>query len=443
MLPQQFPNNMGPMGAFNMPFFPPQMMQDAFIVPPPVEATEEKIILQTLVERRSRRETFKDALNSLHGKNGHTASQWKDYYLDHKDRLDETISVYLNPPKVALQAIKKPSPSAFKVEPSPPRSLPPKRSTSVQRPPQPAAGKRSTINSLTAPTPVFGDRLPAPNAEIRIPNPPSRSPSPPNIVIPQGRGNKYTPEDRDFFLKFIAWRLKGDPTLTRNDLCSLLAEKAPHHTAQSWASYWSNKHDVPDKILAAAKGDDSDSDESESEQEEKRPVRRRPKYKDSSSEEEDEEDVNNAQSEPESDGDDDEPIKMMSESDMGPRGGPFTDADLYVTAKYTLSMPNFDDASGKERWQPYSERRSAKSWGEYYRRNEDAITRLARKMKKHGHDLSGPGGSASICTQRARPSWASSDSKAKRKHSADPDADGEDDNEYPPSRNKRGRGGEA
>ncbi|KAG6911548.1 hypothetical protein DXG01_011850 [Tephrocybe rancida] len=447
MQPQQFPNGMAPMGGFNMPFFPQQMMQDNFNVLSPVERVEEKIILQTLVESRNRRETYKDALNSLHGKNGHPASQWKDYYLDHKDRLDETISLYLNPPKVALQAIKKPSPSTFKVEPSPARSLPPKRPGSVQRP-QPTTGKRNTINSLTAPAPVFGDRLPAPNADLQIPDPPSRSPSPPTVVIPAARGNRYTPEDREFFLKFIAWRLKGDPTLTRNDLCALLAERAPHHTAQSWASHWSNKHDLPDKILAAAKGDESESEESEPEPEAKRAARRRPKYKDSSSEEEEEdEEDNDAQSEPESDGDDDEPIKVFSESDMGPKGGSFTDADLYVTAKYTLTLPKFDEASGKERWQPYSERfpqRSAKSWGEYYRRNEDAITRLARKMKRQGH-VSGE--SASLRTQRARPSWAYPDTndsqQAKRKHGADMDADGEDDNGNPLSRNKRGRGGEA
>lgn len=442
-----------------MPFFPQQMLQEAaFAMTAPVEPADEKILLQALVESRSRRGTYKDALNGLHGRNGHPASLWKDYYLDHKDRLDETISVYLNPPKVALQAIKKPSPSAYKTETSPviPPRAPPKRQTpsdrSGHRTPQPTTGKRNTINSLTAPAPVFGDRLPAPNAEIQIPDPPSRSPTPPNIVVPhRGRGNKYTPEDREFFLKFIAWRLKGDPTLTRNDLCALLAEKAPHHTSQSWASYWSNRHDLPDKILAAAKGDDYDSNESDSEEEEKITVRRRPKYHDSSSEDEDEEEGeedDKADAAAESDDNDDEPIKVWSESEMGPKGGPFTDADLYVTASYLASFPNFDEASGKERWQPYSEsfpQRSAKSWAEYYRRNESSLRRLVRKMKKQGHVVSGE--SSSIHTQRGRPSWASADTtdshQSKRKHSADLDADGEDDDESPPNRNKRGRGGEA
>ena len=91
---------------------------------------------------------------------------------------------------------------------------------------QPSNGRRSTINSLTAPAPVFGNRLPAPNAEIKIPDPPSRSPSPPTNIIPhRGRGNKYTQEDRDFFIKFVGWRLKQDPTLTRQDICDLLSQK--------------------------------------------------------------------------------------------------------------------------------------------------------------------------------------------------------------------------
>ena len=147
--------------------------------------------------------------------------------------------------KTSLPTIKKPSPASFKREPSP-HPLPSRASVSapsakrIQKkstpqsahstPPlpkdAPQGSRRSTINSLTAPSPVYGDRLPPPNAEIKIPDPPSRSPSPPSNVIPhRGRGNKYTKEDRDFFIKFIGWRLKHDPSLTRLDLCNLLAEK--------------------------------------------------------------------------------------------------------------------------------------------------------------------------------------------------------------------------
>jgi len=186
---------------------------------------------------------------------GHSASLWKDYYLDHKDRIDAWIAMCLQKDNdkssvprddlsfserghsaTLMGTAKKPS---FKQESSPnasarlgisaPPVRPPKKSNQPTPPlplEQPSNSRRSTINSLTAPAPVFGTRLPAPNAEIKIPDPPSRSPSPPTNIIPhRGRGNKYTQEDRDFFIKFVGWRLKQDPSLTRHDICDLLAEK--------------------------------------------------------------------------------------------------------------------------------------------------------------------------------------------------------------------------
>lgn len=136
----------------------------------------------------------------------------------------------------SIKTTKKPSPAsfAFKLEQSPgvsssvSVSVPEKRprhSENSTPPIQASGSRRSTINSLTAPTPVFGGRLPAPNSEIKIPDPPSRSPSPPTTIIPGKRGNRYTQEDRDFFIRFVGWRLKGDPSLTRNEICNLLAEK--------------------------------------------------------------------------------------------------------------------------------------------------------------------------------------------------------------------------
>lgn len=189
---------------------------------------------------------------------GHSASLWKDYYLDHKDRIDAWITMCLQKDNdkssvprddisksassergqsaIFSGTAKKPS---FKDESSPSLSArvgisappvkllkKPNQSTPPLPIEQSTNSRRSTINSITGPAPVFGNRLPAPNAEIKIPDPPSRSPSPPTNVIPhRGRGNKYTQEDRDFFIKFVGWHLKQDPTLTRQDICDLLAQK--------------------------------------------------------------------------------------------------------------------------------------------------------------------------------------------------------------------------
>lgn len=405
-----------------MPFISQQIIQDAFAMSAPVEAADEKILLQALLDSRSKKESYKDALNSLHGKNGHSASLWKDYYLEHKDRLDNWIHVYLNSPGIALQTIKNSSTANLKTEHSP--VLPTRVSSKPVKPIEQSAqkGRRSTINSLTAPEPTYDDRLPAPNAELKVPEPPSRSPSPPTTIIPQGRGNKYTPEDREFFLKFISWRLKYDPTLNRNDLCAQLAEKAPHHTPQSWGSYWSNHHDLPDKILAAARGDDNYDDPKSDE--EQIPTRRRPTYRESSSEE-DEDDNEEDVAEEESEDDDDASIQSFSESEMGSKGGPFTDADLYVTANYVADFSAFYEASAKERWQPYSERfpqRSAKSWTEYYRRYERQIERLARKIRARKNNEQKE--TSVIRSQQARPAWATSSNinQPKRKHDAEDEA---------------------
>ncbi|KDR85349.1 hypothetical protein GALMADRAFT_53006 [Galerina marginata CBS 339.88] len=453
---QQFPNNIPPMAPFNMSFLPQQLIQEAYAMSAPVEGSDEPILLTKLLSAARRKESYKDALNSLHGKNGHSASLWKDYYLDHRERLDGWITMCLQKEQEgdrsstgargfqrsassdvdrvkSIPTIKKPSPASFKREPSPhasysrvsisaPSIKRPQRKSDQSTPPLGKdQGRRNTINSLTAPSPVYGGRLPAPNAEIKIPDPPSRSPSPPTNVIPhRGRGNKYTKEDRDFFIKFVGWRLKQDPALSRLDICNLLADKAPHHTAQSWASHWSNNHDIPDKILAAARGDeyisDGASSSEEAEEEEKAPTRRRPKYKDpSTTEESDNSESDVEKGEPAYDDDDDKPLRHYAEKDMGDSGSPFTDADLYVTAKYIAASQNWEDTTSKDRWEPHHQKhpqRSAKSWAEYYRRNEHSLMKLANKIKKEGTNPSYSSGS-SIHTQCARPTRTPP--KAKRK----------------------------
>jgi len=56
------------MTAFNLPaFFPQQIMQEAFSMSSPVEAEDEPMLLNRLLTYARRKESYKDALNSLHG----------------------------------------------------------------------------------------------------------------------------------------------------------------------------------------------------------------------------------------------------------------------------------------------------------------------------------------------------------------------------------------
>ena len=147
------------------------------------------------------------------------------------------------------------------------------------------------------------------------------------------------------------------------------------------------------------------------------------------------------------DGDDEDgPVRVYSESEMGSKGGPFTDADLYITAKYVAFFSDFENATTRERWDPYNELVSeisssclkhhsdftsipngpqkpglniivdtstvrsdiADCRGQTY--PSAAIKRLGARIRRQENS------SGSIDSRRARPSWASNSSRWKRKH---------------------------
>lgn len=284
---QQIPNAMLQMAPFNVPLISQHIIQEAFAMSQPVNATDEPTLLTALLKAKQTDRNFKEALNGLHGvlifsplflcihyfiqTNSHSASLWKDYYLEHKERLDDWIEMCIkkekaggshnhaqpahssvrSPPAATNEnswkwsgvTVKKPSPASFNRETSPhsvakssrfSNSTPPvklpsrgaKKSSSVMKELTTVEGRgRKTMNSLSVAEPVFGNGLLPPNACIKIPDPPSRSPSPPTNVVFQRRGNRYTKEDREYFIKFLSWRLKQNPSLSRQELCEMLAEK--------------------------------------------------------------------------------------------------------------------------------------------------------------------------------------------------------------------------
>jgi len=67
MPPQPFPSGNVPLAGFSVPFISQQIIQDAFAMSAPVEAADEKVLIQALIDSRSKKETYKDALNGLHG----------------------------------------------------------------------------------------------------------------------------------------------------------------------------------------------------------------------------------------------------------------------------------------------------------------------------------------------------------------------------------------
>ncbi|KAG2159707.1 uncharacterized protein EDB93DRAFT_1259894 [Suillus bovinus] len=445
---------------------PQQLMQDFLRLTIPVgqSPNDDSILAQALFDCKQSGKTYRQALEGLHGVNNHAANLWKDYYLDHHDRFDVLVA-RLADQSQTLKAVKKPfnsnraSTSTTKSasplnnrdrdsrkrlpSPSPPlrQSRPPKRSTPTAISTAPSLGyrppkrPRATLNSLSAP--LLPTNLPSKlmplQADITLPRPPSRSPTPPTRIEPGTNGNRYTEEDRAYFLKFISWRLSQDASLTKKELCAMLNEKAPHHSAPSWASHWHARHDIADKILYSFQGDDEDEDEEEGDEDDEDSDS--PNAPSDAMEDSETEVIRQTTStlrstksdarfpktkigasrrvasssrhspSPSCDNYDASATTDTDEADMGAIGGSFTPADWRIIARYVARTPGWNDMVGRERWEgflakfPDSER-SEKSWGEFYRRNEDAIISLAAHYK--GTKWS----SNSIKMQQGRPSWA-------------------------------------
>lgn len=128
-------------------------------------------------------------------------------------------------------------------------------------------------------------------------------------------------------------------------------EQAPHHTASSWGSFWSNNHDLPDKILASARGE---MDRSDDEAELPNTKKSKPNYKEmTTSEDESGEEQDDSCDDSDSST---KPVCHYSESDMGEKNGPFTEADFYFVAKYIASTPNWATLRSKDRWEVFHEK---------------------------------------------------------------------------------------
>ncbi|KAI6162070.1 hypothetical protein EDD17DRAFT_1579788 [Pisolithus thermaeus] len=382
-------------------FLPQHFMQEFLRLSTPVgqNPDDDAVLVRALHDSRQNGKTYKQALEGLHGINNHAANLWKDYYLDHHDRIEMLVSRLNQQPKTVkkpfttIPAVQERSGQKRKLSPtlasdrSSPKlrgrtpklsqskrfsHTPPAQTTTTIRPPK---RLRATMNSLSAdPVPTANTMvrgLTPPHADIPIPDPPSRSPTPPTKIHIGTHGNRYTPEDRDYFIKFITWRLKHDPSYHKKGT-------VPHHSSTSWASHWHTRHDLADKILAAyQRGVDT---ESRATKHHSPPLGDPWPYC----------------SDQDADTEDDE-------ADMGEPGTPFTRGDWCMFARF-MARVDWDEMVPKERFDTFAEshdtERSAKSWAEFYRKNQDALLKLSKRYSKQDED------SEDIHNRRARPSWA-------------------------------------
>jgi hypothetical protein len=246
-------------------------------------------------------------------------------------------------------------------------------------------------------------------------------------VVPGVRGNRYTEEDQKFFIEFISYELNRNPELTKSEIIDMLHSKVtsalfsssliinwifikcPHHSASSWSQWWARHHDLPDKIYAAAHGEDvdrskdsdgSDADDGSDASYDARgsDFDFRPKSGDGetsepASDESCEDHGSDYMDDNASRSDDDSSRRRRSSSEkgMGQSGEPFTKADLRAVAKHLAYLSEEDGLTKTEIWKSFGRKvsvvamhyylnafelfeqytqRAWKSWAEFHRRNE-------------------------------------------------------------------------
>lgn len=173
--------------------------------------------------------------------NDHSASSWKDYYLEHGDHIDLLVIEH------GLQFSK--SPSSRDV---PTRSSQNQENCTNFNVPESPLGTPSTLQPVRPQSPLVDDKsFPAsPIAghhhrtrtsnvhhkghrakacyevlDMQIPPPPSRSPSPPVVDADELPSRSYTDAEKAFFVTSIQWQLKNDPLKSKNALSWELSEK--------------------------------------------------------------------------------------------------------------------------------------------------------------------------------------------------------------------------
>ncbi|KLO17069.1 hypothetical protein SCHPADRAFT_994695 [Schizopora paradoxa] len=426
----------------------------------PFVPMDEHKLAQVLFQQTTSGVTYKAAIETMHGFDGYAAYAWKDFYLEHKQKVDRIVDDYKAHairPSVRLEE----RPNDVKRELSASVSLSAKEEQQQQRkkskegsnPPKASkekdkgkvksrareevsissASRRKTFNSLSV-TPADNLLALVPpgvaiDAHTGLPAAPSKRPTAPTSVISKGfrgRGNAYTEEDTAFFYQLAAWELANNPNATKGSICELLSELAPHHSALSWRTFWGRHEDVADKMLMLSELSDVDREErirawkndgtTAAASTASGRATKKVSYAESSSESEVEEIAESDSHENDSsddDAEDDEDEDAIGSTDdeenaLGTSGTLFTAAEMRVLAKHIASVPGW--FKGQKDWSGFVDKysqRTAASWREYYRRRQKEVDEAARKYMKRAKRAAE---SNSVHQQRGRPSWASTGS---------------------------------
>ncbi|KAI0375553.1 hypothetical protein BV20DRAFT_1117115 [Pilatotrama ljubarskyi] len=275
---------------------PPPPQQQA-IPPAPVGSVlnDEALLVEALKSCKTDRVTPRQAIERLDGVNNHSASAWKDYFLDNLERLHSLSRPrHVLPPAGNASSFngvassqdvhsttglgERTSSAGHRPNlPLPRRREHPSDDKSQHPQVDSHASEQSSLPrsqgpahpSVTGLRDIYTSHVSAessvnaagtrrtrgePAAEFhagtRIPPSSGRQkPQPPLSLIDVSRGvRKFTEAEHIFFIHYLRWRLMKDPMVAKQDLYTELAKEIPHHDAAAWKRHWDSYPQVPDQI---------------------------------------------------------------------------------------------------------------------------------------------------------------------------------------------------
>ncbi|THH34151.1 hypothetical protein EUX98_g176 [Antrodiella citrinella] len=329
---------------------------------------DEDVLVQTLYESESKGISYRKALQNLHSVNNHPAHMWKDYYLEHRVRLDKLIEAERRSTKGNGKQIKRRSAS--------PPLHPPSRDHREQK---------------------------------------YSGPAPPKRTEQLSNGNfRFTSEDSKFMKDYIRYRCRENFSRNKSTLAEELSKYAPHHSKAAWRNFMGRNEAKIESILDAIQAEwrksgdvcfGSDEDDGDNDESDEKSSSDESGYEDEPSEQESEA------------SDEDEDVQNMSEA-----GGKLLDSDKRVMARFIASTEEWNGDIGtiKSRWEPFANmytQRSVGAWVEAYRHHRDVVDAFVKKYRRRNE---APKRTRLLSSQTAIPSWSKKGKAAmKRKASGE------------------------
>ncbi|KAI0650352.1 hypothetical protein C8Q79DRAFT_943248 [Trametes meyenii] len=262
-------------------------------------ADDETRLLGALKTFRARKISIRQAIEQLDGVNAHSASEWKDYFLDHLDKFHHLVGPRRRDShsERRLPSLSR-SPSLESLSDDGLRRDSERRQPATSAPRRPFVFiPREHVRPLASPEnvssrpgsartsgdshgrdgtrrdrhhdsaspastlPTFGSTRRTrgePVAEFHAGTliPPTSSLIKPRAPLrddaEDNSSSLFTDADHRFFIAFLRWKLARQPNMKKQELYAALAAETPYRSAEAWKRHWDNNPRMPDAIYIQA-----------------------------------------------------------------------------------------------------------------------------------------------------------------------------------------------